>query len=119
MNGDVHVRFCESGEVRFLPATHPNIFDIVEVDVPRHDLPAPWRHGEWTGRVTVASSAVYAMPRLDTTASRFAPESVAGLVVGAWGLFIFGLYLRRWLAERRGVSGDAVEAPQPDSPPIR
>jgi len=25
---------------------------------------------------------------------------VAGLVVGAMGVFIFGLYLRRWLRER-------------------
>jgi hypothetical protein len=37
---------------------------------------------------------------LDTTASRFHPASVAGLVVGAMGCFIFGLFLRRWLKER-------------------
>jgi hypothetical protein len=38
---------------------------------------------------------------LDTTASRFAEATVAGLVVGAMGCFIFGLYLRAWLRERK------------------
>ena len=38
---------------------------------------------------------------VDGTASRFHPASVAGLVVGAMGCFIFGLYLRRWLRERK------------------
>ena len=38
---------------------------------------------------------------VDTTASRFHPASVAGLVVGAMGVFVFALYLRRWLTERR------------------
>jgi hypothetical protein len=39
---------------------------------------------------------------IDTTASRFTGGSIAGLVVGAMGVFIFGLYLRAWLRERRG-----------------
>jgi len=43
-------------------------------------------------------------PVVDTTASRFHPASIAGLVVGAMGVFVFGLYLRRWLDERRAVS---------------
>jgi len=38
---------------------------------------------------------------LDTAASRFHPASVAGLVVAAMGMFVFGLYLRSWLHERR------------------
>ncbi len=38
---------------------------------------------------------------LDATRSRFHPASIAGLVVGAMGCFIFGLYLRQWLRERR------------------
>jgi len=37
-------------------------------------------------------------------ASRFHPASIAGLVVGAMGCFIFGLYLRRCLRERRGAT---------------
>jgi hypothetical protein len=36
----------------------------------------------------------------DATASRFHPASIAGLVVGAMGAFVFGLYLRRWAKER-------------------
>ena len=38
---------------------------------------------------------------VDTTASRFHPASIAGLVVGAMGVFVFGLYLRMWVKERR------------------
>jgi hypothetical protein len=30
--------------------------------------------------------------------------SIAGLVVGAMGCFIFGLYLRRWLVERKALA---------------
>jgi len=41
---------------------------------------------------------------LDTTASRFHGASVAGLVVGAMGCFIFGLYLRAWLGERKALA---------------
>jgi hypothetical protein len=37
----------------------------------------------------------------DTTASRFHPASVAGLVVGAMGLFVFGTALRQYLRERK------------------
>ena len=36
--------------------------------------------------------------------SRFHGASVAGLVVGAMGCFIFGLYLRRWLRERKALA---------------
>ncbi|MHC5053661.1 MAG: hypothetical protein ACYTKD_02965 [Planctomycetota bacterium] len=42
----------------------------------------------------------------DMTASRFTGASVAGLVVGAMGRFIFGLYLRGWLRERPALRGD-------------
>jgi hypothetical protein len=42
-------------------------------------------------------------------ASRFHGASVAGLVVGAMGIFIFGLYLRSWLRERKAL---ASEPPQ-------
>ena len=41
---------------------------------------------------------------IDTTASRFHSASIAGLVVGAMGCFIFGLYLRRWLRERKALA---------------
>jgi hypothetical protein len=41
---------------------------------------------------------------IDTTASRFTGASIAGLVVGAMGCFIFGLYLRGWLRERKALA---------------
>jgi hypothetical protein len=34
------------------------------------------------------------------------PASASGLVVGAMGCFIFGLYLRRWLGERKALAGE-------------
>jgi len=40
------------------------------------------------------------------SASRFHPASIAGIVVGATGLFIFGLYLRRWLREKKALAGE-------------
>ena len=36
--------------------------------------------------------------------SRFHPASIAGIVVGAMGVFIFGLYLRAWLRERKALA---------------
>ena len=41
---------------------------------------------------------------LYASASRFTGASVAGLLVGAMGAFIFGLYLRRWLVERNALA---------------
>jgi hypothetical protein len=43
---------------------------------------------------------------VDTARGRFTGASVAGLVVGAMGVFIFGLYLRRWLVERKALAGE-------------
>jgi hypothetical protein len=40
----------------------------------------------------------------DTTASRLRPASIAGLVIGAMGCFIFGLYLRTWLGDRKTLA---------------
>jgi len=60
------------------------------------------------GRMLSSGPGVYArfrIPDFDTTASRFHPASVAGIVVGAMGCFIFGLYLRAWLRERKALAG--------------
>jgi len=43
---------------------------------------------------------------LITRASRFTSASIAGLAVGAMGIFIFGLYLRRWLRERTALASE-------------
>ncbi|MHC4199984.1 MAG: hypothetical protein ACYSU0_08340, partial [Planctomycetota bacterium] len=45
---------------------------------------------------------------VDATASRFTGASVAGLVVGAMGVFVFTVALRHWLGERRKLR-EAVE----------
>ena len=73
---------------------------------------APYREGEDTelrGRLTaddwwwVADLSEKSMSQfaLDISASRWHPASVAGLVVGSMGAFIFALYLRGWLRGRR------------------
>jgi len=46
---------------------------------------------------------------LDTTACRFHPASVAGLVVGTMGCFIFGLYLRKWFIDRKALASQPVQ----------
>ncbi len=61
--------------------------------------PAPGAPGEWVGRIAMEGVA-----KLDTAASRFYPASVAGLVVGAMGLFVFGLYLRSWFIGRKTLA---------------
>ena len=54
-----------------------------------------------SGRVDVTSEEGGS---LTVPASRFHPASVAGIVVGAMGCFIFGLYLRAWLRERKAAA---------------
>jgi hypothetical protein len=41
---------------------------------------------------------------LDAGASRFHGASVAGLVIGTMGVFIFGLYLRSWLRATKALA---------------
>jgi hypothetical protein len=40
---------------------------------------------------------------VDMTSHRFHPASISGLVVGAIGVFVFAVYLRSWLRERRAA----------------
>ena len=57
----------------------------------------------FTGRIAGVDPGEDTPPlvHLDTTASRFAGASIAGLVVGVMGVFVFGAALRHWLNERR------------------
>ncbi|MHC4252427.1 MAG: hypothetical protein ACYS9X_25185 [Planctomycetota bacterium] len=41
---------------------------------------------------------------VNVAAGRFHPASIAGLVVGTMGCFIFGLYLRGWLRQRKALA---------------
>jgi hypothetical protein len=63
-----------------------------------------------SGRLVVAHT-VTVVPRsflaLDTTASRFHGATIAGLVVGAMGVFVFTVALRHWLGERRRFREEA------------
>jgi len=58
----------------------------------------------YIGRLEIVGRPDYYAINLDTTASRFTGASIAGLVVGAMGCFIFGLYMRTWLGERKALA---------------
>jgi hypothetical protein len=65
---------------------------------------------ELQGRVVRHEGKRWTYALVDTTASRFHPASVAGLVVGAMGAFVFGLYLRRWMKERgKSLTAEGAE----------
>ena len=72
-----------------------------------------------TGRVRARSDrkifAAGQEPVLDidvvTRASRYHPATIAALVVGAMGVFVFTIALRHWLGERRARTAPAEDAP--------
>ena len=61
-----------------------------------------WGQGQQSGNMLLMEFDLRA------DASRFHPASIAGIVVGAMGCFIFGLYLRRWILHHRdhGAHGE-------------
>ncbi|MHC4250544.1 MAG: hypothetical protein ACYS9X_15555 [Planctomycetota bacterium] len=78
-----------------------DITGVRSIDVrfsPRERRPDNGATSSFVGRVMDMDT--HRTPILHTTASRLTGESVAGLIVGAMGIFIFSMYLRRWLRER-------------------
>ncbi len=73
------------------------------VNVTMWDAHAPPTGSEATifGRVKPHLHEHVSTSAVDTTASRFHGASIAGLVVGAMGVFVFTVGLRHWLGERR------------------
>jgi hypothetical protein len=77
-------------------------------------VPATGRVQSVHGRIVRGRSVLVRTPSddainfflVDTARGRFTGASVAGLVVGAMGCFIFGLYLRAWLRERKALAGE-------------
>jgi hypothetical protein len=98
--GTVAISLEEWGYGRLLLALVRGKVDERNMSV--HPVPS----GPFRGRLSIEDAMVIVV---DTTASRFHPASVAALVVGAMGCFIFGLYLRAWLRERKAL---ASEPPQ-------
>lgn len=90
------------------PDPHDRRFRVILVSNPDTDALAPLHEGTGTisndtrrGRfIWQPINARVRQGLLDTSASRFHPTSVAGLVVAAFGTFVFALYLRRWMKER-------------------
>ena len=74
----------------------------VNIELPGKDSLAQYmdRSGSVYGRLC-SGAGVAGWPTVDMNASRFHGASIAGLVVGAMGCLIFGLYLSRWLRERK------------------
>ncbi|MHC4200656.1 MAG: hypothetical protein ACYSU0_11745 [Planctomycetota bacterium] len=70
------------------------------------DAAEPDSRTRWTGRL-VRWHSQYESDYIDATASRFTGASIAGLVVGAMGVFVFTVALRHWLWERRTFREEA------------
>ncbi len=65
------------------------------------DFPAKrhWAQREFVGRVVVVCGdgpTPRALPVIDIAAGRFTGASIAGLVVGAWGVFVFAAAFLHW-----------------------
>jgi hypothetical protein len=113
----VNLTTSEKGEFRWIPTVTLKPVDTPD-DLPNYALEQvfvpstqPFTTGEevvLSGRVLLLASGASLAERhscywyliIDTRISRFHLASVAGLVVGAMGVFVFGLYLRRWVKER-------------------
>jgi hypothetical protein len=52
---------------------------------------------------------------VDSTASRFTGASIAGLVVGAMGVFVFAVALGHWLNQHKALKAPDVAAAPPES----
>jgi hypothetical protein len=90
------------------PLALPRNTPALAVDFPASTLkPGP---ATVKGRVYVhlGSLRLFTRHRVFANASRFTAASIAGLVVGAMGCFIFGLYLRAWLRERKALASQPV-----------
>lgn len=80
---------------------------VMEVLIARNmALPADWSVAVLPGRVIHVDGQGICL--VDTARSRLHPASVAGLVVATMGAFVFALYLRRWLGERKPVRAPAA-----------
>ena len=88
-----------------LPVHH----EAVLLRAHKSDIPLQLCTSSWRGRVSAGGDSD--VVTVDTTASRFHGGSIAGLVVGAMGVFVFAVALRHWLGERRAHEAPAEEAP--------
>ena len=91
-DGNVHGSF---GPMRISAEFPPGT--KLELGVERVYVGRMWYHGGMRGRFTYSG--------LDGTASRYTAASVTGLIVGAAGLCVFALSVRRWLRKRGSLPG--------------
>ncbi|MHC5057023.1 MAG: hypothetical protein ACYTKD_20285 [Planctomycetota bacterium] len=87
----------------------PDSEDWIWVAVDRERVPPQRSVREFRGRVAYDPFAPGGVV-VETHLGRLTGAAVAGLVVGAMGVFIFGLYLRRWLLERKAQGEAATNA---------
>jgi hypothetical protein len=102
------------GHVRLTPNGSPYLSDTRwEVE---DNIAVEGTLGEWEGRRILRARYIRPRPRDDIHphlyigGSRLHGASIAGLVVGAMGVFIFGLYFREWLRARKALA----QAPEQD-----
>ncbi|MHC4200542.1 MAG: hypothetical protein ACYSU0_11165 [Planctomycetota bacterium] len=69
--------------------------------------------GNWyqVGDEYLHETHVSTRPLVDASSGRWTAEPIAGLVVGAMGVFVFAAALRQWLTVRRRASGSSLDCP--------
>ncbi len=75
----------------------------INICIQSGDAADAWTRHQCQGRLRWQGD----IPTLDTTVSRFHGASVAGLVVGAMGVFVLMVALRHWLGDRRKFRQEA------------
>jgi len=88
-----------------IPEGHGGVFpiEVITGQDPRAD-----QQTEWIGRI-VHQTDTYLFLAVDTTRSRLTGASIAGLVVGAMGVFVFTTAFLHWCRQRRPHSEQDAE----------
>jgi hypothetical protein len=108
----------EDAETVYLEVLEPPEDDPwILVKLPKSAMPQPAWEAIIAGRIVFENRLGFGSDELivDATRGRFHAASIAGLVVGAMGAFVFTVALKHWLGERRAHAASAEDAP-PGSP---
>jgi hypothetical protein len=109
------VTYRHPHSTRFIAVAAPRRCCCVYVWLPAHHTPAGSHQtvssysGRMVGRVEDGSENHSTLFIIDTTASRWHGASIAGLVVGAMGVFVFAVALKAWLNQRGAFHVETAE----------
>ena len=104
---NVACRYARLAAIRadHLSTIHPPVrgpsIAVTVPGMPQSDDYEPGMNVRISGRADCAGGQFLCLQAVDARRSRFTGASIAGLVVGAMGVFVFTVALRHWLWERR------------------